>query len=135
MGQKQPRIFSFHNCLFLRDYFSGIRSPALSVLATIEESKQTYRNKQNRKVIQYEVDTYNPLTQILKSTSTREIYEEDDEVLTIETDSIDLRYVFPMEMERLIQQNGFMVLHTYSSWDKTPLEADSSEMIYVCKKV
>jgi hypothetical protein len=56
-------------------------------------------------------------------------------VISIEKDSISLRYVFPLEMERLIEQSGFTILNVYSSWEKDPLKKESSEMIYVCKKI
>lgn len=116
-------------------FIFNTRFPILSELAFIDESKQTYLDKRNRKVNEYEVDSYNPLTQILLSTSKREIYNDKGEVITIEKDSISLRYVFPLEMERLLEQNGFTIVNVFSSWGKAPLTNDSSEMIYVCKKV
>lgn len=115
-------------------FIFNTRFPILSELAIIDKTKQTYFDKRNRKVNEYEVDSYNPLTQILHSTSTREIFDDKGEVISIEKDSISLRYVFPLEMKRLLEQNGFITVNVFSSWGKAPLNNDSSEMIYVCKK-
>lgn len=109
------------------------RFPILSELAQVEESTRIYTDKRHRKIREKNTETYHPLTQILHCTSVREILEGSNEN-SIEQDSISLRYVFPLEMERLLTDNGFEVLEAYSSWDKKPLHASSSEMIYVCKK-
>jgi hypothetical protein len=116
-------------------FIFNTRIPILNELAIIDESKQTYFDKRNRKVTEYELDSYNPLTQILNSTLTRENYNNNGELISIEKDSITLRYVFPLEMERLIEQNGFIIQNVYSSWEKDPLKKDSNEMVYVCKKI
>jgi len=136
-NDSQNRLFKSVNTHLVDGgvFIFNTRFPILNELATIDESKHTYFDKRNRKVTECEVDTYNPLTQILHSTSTREFYNHDDEVISIEKDSISLRYVFPLEMERLIEQNGFSILNVYSSWEKDSLKKDSSEMIYVCKKI
>ncbi len=67
--------------------------------------------------------------------SRREFINDNEEVIAIEEDMISLRFVFPMEMERLIEQNGFTILDVYGSWDKSSLQEDSNEMIFICKKV
>jgi len=117
-NDSQNRLFKSVNTHLVDGgvFIFNTRFPILNELATIDESKHTYFDKRNR-------------------TSTREFYNHEDEVISIEKDSISLRYVFPLEMERLIEQNGFSILNVYSSWEKDPLEKDSSEMIYVCKKI
>ncbi|MGE6683161.1 class I SAM-dependent DNA methyltransferase [Paenisporosarcina sp. NPDC076907] len=115
-------------------FIFNTRFPILSELAIIDESKRTYVDKRMRKVTEYEVDSYDPLTQILTSTSTREILNDQNQVVSTEKDRILLRYVFPMEMERLIEQNGFSILYTYDSWNKSPIQKGSTELIYVCQK-
>ncbi|MFD1032620.1 class I SAM-dependent methyltransferase [Metaplanococcus flavidus] len=114
-------------------FIFNTRFPVLKELAEVDESERTYTDKRNRKIREKNVETYHPLTQILHCTSHREILDGTKKG-TIEQDSISLRYVFPLEMERLLTQNGFTILETYSSWEKDPLSASSSEMIYVCEK-
>lgn len=109
------------------------RFPVLDELARVDESIRTYTDKRNRRVMETTIETYHALTQILHCSSTREILDGPD-AGTSERDSISLRYVFPLEMERLLTATGFTILESYNSWDKTPLSASSSEMIYVCMK-
>lgn len=125
---------SIHNHLEENGIFIfNTRFPILSELAEVEESTRIYLDKRSRKIREKTIETYYPLTQILHCTSAREILKG-TEVGSIEQDSISLRYVFPLEMERLLTQNGFAILETYSSWKKEPLETSSTEMIYVCIK-
>ncbi|MDN5709509.1 MAG: class I SAM-dependent methyltransferase [Planococcus sp. (in: firmicutes)] len=114
-------------------FIFNTRFPVLSELAQVEESIRTYTDKRHRNIREKNTETYHPLTQILHCTSVREILGGSNEN-SVEQDSISLRYVFPLEMERLLTDNGFTVLESYSSWDKTPLHDSCSEMIYVCKK-
>ncbi|ANU18391.1 hypothetical protein BBI11_15695 [Planococcus maritimus] len=114
-------------------FIFNTRFPILSELAQVEESTRIYTDKRHRKIREKIVETYHPLTQILHCTSVRELLEVFNET-PVEQDSISLRYVFPLEMERLLTENGFAILESYSSWDKEPLRASCSEMIYVCKK-
>ncbi|MFC4713482.1 class I SAM-dependent methyltransferase [Planococcus dechangensis] len=109
------------------------RFPVLDELAQVDTSTRTYTDRRNRRVMDTTIETYHALTQILHCSSTREIMDG-PEAGTSERDSISLRYVFPLEMERLLTEAGFIVLESYSSWDKKPLSASSSEMIYVCMK-
>lgn len=114
-------------------FIFNTRFPILSELAEVDESIRVYMDKRHRKIQEKSVETYHSLTQILHCSSVREILDGPDKG-TIEKDSISLRYVFPLEMERLFQENGFAILEAYSSWEKEPLESSSSEMIYVCVK-
>lgn len=125
---------SIHNHLEENGVFIfNTRFPILNELAEVEESTRIYLDKRSRKIREKTIETYRPLTQILHCTSVREILEGTG-VGSIEQDSISLRYVFPLEMERLLTQNGFAILETYSSWKKEPLKNSSTEMIYVCIK-
>lgn len=116
-------------------FIFNTRFPILKELAVVDETRQIYIDKRNRKVSNYCTETYNPLTQILKCDSTREILNDKEEVIAVEKDSISLRFVFPQEMERLLKENKFIILNAFGSWDKIPLNVDSSEMVYVCKKI
>ncbi|WP_268877040.1 hypothetical protein [Cytobacillus massiliigabonensis] len=43
--------------------------------------------------------------------------------------------MYPKEMERILSANGFEIEHLYQDWNETPITADSTQMVYVCKKV
>lgn len=110
------------------------RYPNLSELATIDEYVETYTDSMSRMITEFSSDTYNPLTQILFCESKRETINEDGTKKQLGIESISLRYVFPMEMERLLEHNGFTILEKYGSWEKEPLCDKHCQMIYVCQK-
>jgi ubiquinone/menaquinone biosynthesis C-methylase UbiE len=116
-------------------FIFNTRFPVLSELAVKDERREVYVDKRNRKVVDYHTEQYHALTQVLECIFTREIYNEKGEMVGIEKDAIFLRYVFPMEMERLLVENNFTILHVYGTWGKDALQENSPEMIYVCKKV
>lgn len=113
-------------------FIFNIRFPILSELAVVEETMRVYTDRRNRKIRERSEETYDTLSQILLCTSVREILDGAEKG-RIEQDHISLRYVFPLEMERLLTQNGLTILESYSSWKKEPLKNNSSEMIYICK--
>lgn len=115
-------------------FIFNTRFPIIKELSIVEETTQVYIDKRNRKLSEHTAEVYNPLTQILFCKSTREILNNNNETILVENDSISLRYVFPLEMERLLEGNKFKIIDVYGSWDKNPLNEDSTEMIYVCKK-
>ncbi|MDQ0271357.1 class I SAM-dependent DNA methyltransferase [Cytobacillus purgationiresistens] len=108
-------------------FIFGTRFPKFTDLVTESTVEQTDHS------IEYFEEEYNPITQILYSTSIRKISTEDG--IIEEKDSISLRYVFPQEMDRLLEQNGLTVRHRYGTWDKKPLDGTSAEMIYICQKI
>lgn len=113
-------------------FIFGTRFPKLNEFLSQGPLVESYVDQRNRRVTEHICKSYNPLTQVLLSESTREIFTEQG--VFVERDNISLRYVFPQEMERIIQSNGFTVSDAYGSWDKEPLCDSSNEMIYVCKK-
>lgn len=76
---------------------------------------------------------YDPLTQIQHYTSHLKFLHADGQTRQ-RVYRTGLRYVFPQEMEALLFYNGFRIHECYGNWQQEPLRADSSAMIYVCKK-
>ncbi|MDX8367080.1 class I SAM-dependent methyltransferase [Cytobacillus sp. IB215665] len=129
-------LTSVHSNLSKQGIFIfGTRYPNVREWDDKAEKKTTYIDKRNRSVVEYRSESYHSLTQVLHCKSRREIINNDGGVITTEKDSISLRFVFPLEMERLLNQHGFTIIDEYGSWDQTPLNESSQEMIYVCKKV
>jgi SAM-dependent methyltransferase len=115
-------------------FIFGTRFPVMSELQNGENSISVYKDQNDREIREHIMESYDHLTQVLTSTSKRVMAKTAQSPEETEEDSISLRYVFPQEMERLLYSSGFSILHSYGSWDKTPLNGDSKEMIYVCQK-
>lgn len=114
-------------------FIFNTRFPILKELAEIDAFKETYTDSHGRTITEYTTETYNALTQILHCSTTRKIRGGETDP-SQETDSISLRYVYPLEMERLLKQNGYEIVEAYSSWKKDKITESSSEMVYVCRK-
>ena len=108
------------------------RNPLLDELAAIDEYEQTYSDKSGNQIIEFHRDEYNSMTQILHCHTERQIYQGDT-LISKEQDGISLRYSFPLEMERMLKENGFEILQAYGDWDKNELNTKSISMVYVCK--
>jgi ubiquinone/menaquinone biosynthesis C-methylase UbiE len=122
----------------LRDggvFIFGTRFPSLEELLqpTTEEYWKSYM-KGGQKVDVYTISHYDALHQIQHYETIRKVLDEEgykvDEIRT----NIRLRYVFPMEMERLLDETGFEILHVYRDWHENPLTDKSQQMIYVLRK-
>jgi ubiquinone/menaquinone biosynthesis C-methylase UbiE len=92
-------------------------------------------NDTGQSVDMYTISTYHALSQIQHYETIRKV--RDNAGMTIEEKStqISLRYVFPKEMERLLSHHGFEIAHAYKDWKETPMDQDSGQMVYVCRKV
>ncbi|GAB3070581.1 class I SAM-dependent methyltransferase [Salinicoccus sesuvii] len=114
-------------------FIFNTRFPNLKDLAEIYTTKEIYIDNLGRVVTEHTTETYNALTQVLHCSTTREIRDNGTDTY-LETDRISLRYVYPLEMQRLLKQNGYEIVEVYSSWKKEELSESSSEMVYVCRK-
>jgi SAM-dependent methyltransferase len=122
----------------LRDdgiFIFGTRFPSLEELfqPTTEEYWKSYE-KDDQKVDVYTISHYDALHQIQHYETIRKVLDEEgckvDEIRT----NIRLRYVFPKEMERLLDETGFEIIHVYQDWHENPLTVKSQQMIYVLRK-
>ena len=101
-----------------------------------EEYWKTYiDNDTMNKVDVYTISKYESLTQIQHYTTIRRMQNNTGEILEEKRTNISLRYVYPREMERILSVNGFEILHLYQDWNETPITAECTQMVYVCKKV
>jgi 2-polyprenyl-3-methyl-5-hydroxy-6-metoxy-1,4-benzoquinol methylase len=108
------------------------RNPILAELAVVDEYEERSINKDNQTVIEKNVEEYNYETQILNCV-TETIILENEQVIHTTKDSISLRYVFPMELTRLVDEHGFELLHLYGSWKKEDYKKDSISMVVHCR--
>ncbi|PYZ96422.1 SAM-dependent methyltransferase [Alteribacter lacisalsi] len=106
-------------------FIFGTRFPVHEDLAP--EQTEEYEEEEGRRV-RYE-ERYDAGRQLLHCRTIRT-----DEDSRAQEEDIMLRYTYPQEMERLLSGHGFKIEHRYGTWEKEPLDADSKEMIYVCRK-
>ncbi|XKE67239.1 class I SAM-dependent methyltransferase [Jeotgalibacillus malaysiensis] len=81
------------------------------------------------------ISRYDALEQIQHYTTIRKYKDRQAELVDEKRTNISLRYVYPKEMERLLDLHGFKVLNVYEDWKETPVKNESYEMIYVCRKI
>jgi len=77
----------------------------------------------------YTIARYDALTQIQHYMTIRR-----QENGMEERTHIDLRYTYPQELLRLLEQAGFETEGLYADWQRSPLRADSYSMVCVCRK-
>ncbi|WP_433594920.1 class I SAM-dependent methyltransferase [Lysinibacillus xylanilyticus] len=105
------------------EFVFNTRNALLSELSIVDEYEESSVNSKGEKLTIQHREEYDPITQILTCRSINKL-----EDATFE-DSIRLRYTYPMEMKRLLEQNGFELLHIYGSWNKSDFTKDSLAMI------
>lgn len=109
------------------------RNPIMKELSKVDEYEEYFTHSNGKQVAEYHKETYQPMTQILHCETERR-FLNGKKIESIEKDSISLRYVYPLEMRRLLNEHGFKVLHEYGDWNKSSLTAKSPQMVYVCQK-
>lgn len=131
--QQDALLSSVHRHLATGGYFIfETRFPNAEELLqpTTEEYWRTYKNQLTGKSVDvYTISQYDSLNQLQHYTTIR----KEDGQQDIST-SITLRYVFPKEMQRLLNSHGFDIVHIYKDWNERFITKDSVQMVYVCRK-
>ncbi|GAA0339937.1 class I SAM-dependent methyltransferase [Bacillus carboniphilus] len=120
-----------------RVFIFGTRFPSTEELLqpSTEEYWRSYVDPNTEeKVDVFTISTYDSLEQIQHYVTIRKFLDHNGNILEEKRTNIRLRYVFPKEMERLLEAHGFEILHLYKDWNETPISADSYQMIVVCRK-
>ncbi|MFD2445434.1 class I SAM-dependent methyltransferase [Bacillus sp. CGMCC 1.16607] len=110
------------------------RNPLLSELAIVDEYETRYKDKNNYEVIEQHREIYEATTQIQHCYTNRQIFDGNVLVKT-EQDRILLRYTYPLELERLLQQHSFELVECYGDWNKNNYAANSVQMVIICRLV
>ncbi|UOE92475.1 class I SAM-dependent methyltransferase [Alkalihalobacillus sp. LMS39] len=114
-------------------FLFGVRFPTVNELQSGTIHKKVCHDAEGRQVTEYNQKEYDALTQVVLSTTIK-VTKEHTGVESVEKESISLRYVFPLELDRIVKESGFSVLAKYGCWNKSPLATNSKEMIYLCQK-
>lgn len=105
------------------EFVFDTRNALLSELSNVDEYEESSVNNKGEKLTIQHCEEYDPITQILNCRTINKL-----EHTTFE-DAIRLRYRYPMKIKRLLEQNGFELLHIYGSWNKSDFTKDSVSMI------
>lgn len=118
-------------------FIFGTRFPSLDELLqpTTEEYWRSYKDETGREIDVFTISSYDSIGQIQHYTTIRKLKDDSGKTISEKKTNIQLRYVFPQEMNRLLKERGFEVLAVYKDWNETPLTQDSYQMVYVCKKI
>ncbi|WP_280771934.1 class I SAM-dependent methyltransferase [Salipaludibacillus daqingensis] len=119
-------------------FIFGTRFPSEDELVESSENKywRTYEDSETKyKVEVYLKSEYDSITQLQHNETTRRFINNEGNIIKESKTELSLRYVFPKEMERLLNSSGFEIVHVYGDWNETPLTNASNEMIYICKKI
>ncbi|HDR7567676.1 MULTISPECIES: class I SAM-dependent methyltransferase [Bacillus] len=129
-------LTSIHNALAENGIFIlDTRFPSKEELMqpSTEEYWTTITDEKGRRCDLYTELNYDSIQQIQHYITTRRFYEDNTLVEELKT-TIDLRYTYPQELERLLVENGFELLHIYNDWDGNELQEDCYSMVVVCRK-
>ena len=92
---------------------------------------RTYTDAGGREVRVSNVQTYDPIAQILHWTTFRRWQEGNQEQTKITR--IAVRFTFPQELAALLHDSGFDPIRQYGDWTLEPLTATSPSIICVCR--
>lgn len=91
------------------EFLFDSRNAILNELSVIDEYEEQTVTGNGEQRITFHRERYNPVTQILTCYA---VHQQRGKTYK---DSILLRYTYPMEMMRLLQQNGFELVHLYGT--------------------
>ncbi|CDO04818.1 Cypemycin methyltransferase [Oceanobacillus picturae] len=81
------------------------------------------------------ISEYDALNQVQHNITIRRFFDANGKLQDEKRSVIDLRFVFPLEMERLLEKHGFTIEGVYQDWNESPLTSNASKMVYLCKKI
>ena len=113
---------------FLIDYFN----PGIQYISANENKKvllKEYMTEDNRSIVIYQNMKYESSTQINRI---KWEYHVNGEYRS--TENLDMRIFYPMELDYLLESNGFRIVDKYGDFDRSAFTPESPEQIYVCKK-
>lgn len=112
----------------------GVFFPRPDLMGDAEEHDWfSYTTDDGRHVQVSGTERYDRVTQVLTETAYRR-WQDDDGQQHVHYAPLDLRMVYPQELEDLLHYNGFDVAVRYGNWDRSVLTSDSRTVIYVCRK-
>lgn len=99
-----------------------------------EQPWRTLTDQHGRTLHVSTIARYDEFTQLQQYTTIRRFESPDDTEERSES-NIWLRYTFPLELHRLLEQHGFEIVAFYRDWDEAPLEDDAYEIIPIARKL
>ncbi|GGO06238.1 class I SAM-dependent methyltransferase [Saccharibacillus kuerlensis] len=94
-----------------------------------EEFWRTVTRSDGSKTDLYTIARYDALNQIQHYTTIRRSEDGFEE-----RTQVRLRYTYPQELRRLLDQTGFSLEGMYADWERSPLAPDSYSIVCICRK-
>jgi len=104
-------------------------------LGTVVKQVKAIKKDNGNQQIFFDSRQYNSFTQLIEQYFIMEEIDPDGLLVSKRYFPLTLRWVTKFEMEHLFELCGFKVVNLYGWFDKTPLNENSSEMIWVLQKV
>ncbi|SIT88299.1 class I SAM-dependent methyltransferase [Edaphobacillus lindanitolerans] len=102
------------------------RNPVMSELAEPDHYEEVVETG-GQAVREEHTETYDPVSQILHCET------RSSDGVSSSRDAISLRYTYPLELERLVRQHGFLLEHRYGDWRRGKFSPESGQMVCVCR--
>lgn len=99
----------------------------------VEEYWRTIEIATDHRCDVYTITSYDPVAQVQHYTTIRR-FIEGEKLREERKTTIDLRYTYPQELARMLEANGFELLHLYGGWSGASLQPASLSMVAVCRR-
>lgn len=115
-------------------FIFSLKFPHPDIFDRVDDEKEwyTYPDGQGRTVRVCGTEWYDELTQIKTETAIRHILDRDGNEIERIVAPLQLRYTFPREILGLLDRAGFEVKETFGGLDRSPLTAESGDMVFIC---
>jgi SAM-dependent methyltransferase len=136
---QEKMLQTVHKHLHPEGYFAfETRNPRLADLNSGNGELKEWGSMTNQEGMEIKISErkwYDPINQIESYVTYRQpISKAGSQILDPIETRIDLRYCFPQELESLLHDNGFTVVHQFGNFDKSPFTSESPLIVSVCQK-
>jgi len=117
-------------------YFAfDVHFPHINVFAEMPEEQDwfSYVHDDGQEVSVSGTCHYDAIRQINVETAYRRWRDAQGQAVTHYA-PLELRYFYPRELESLLHYNGFTILEQYGDYDRSPLTAESRNIICICRR-
>lgn len=98
------------------------------------EIGETVHPETGRTCLLYAVNRFNTRRQMNRGTQIAEELDSDGNVLQRFELEVFTRYIYPTEAQVMVEAAGLRVVATYGGFDRSPLDATSQDMVFVCER-
>lgn len=94
----------------------------------------TYPFENGEQIAMWDYTRYDHFQQLCEVTRTYERIDANGKVVEKLVGRFTLRYIFPAELHHLLRLNGFKIVERYGSFDKSPFDQNSTELVIIAER-